>query len=55
METNNAFAADLREMMTNWNRIRAAALREFPCASAEKINAITAAAFEHSLGMKKAR
>jgi hypothetical protein len=46
------FAADLREMLTNWNTIERAARATFPKATKEEVYKITAGAMNHSLGIK---
>ncbi len=51
---NTTFAADIAEMMAAWNTIMAAAKREFPGASDEKLYQIAKSAMNHSLKMEAA-
>lgn len=46
-------ATDLAQMMGAWDRIAAAARREFPNASDEELYQITAGAMNHALGLSK--
>lgn len=46
-------ASDLAEAMAVWNRIIAAARREFPDASEERIYQIAKGAMNHALGIGK--
>lgn len=45
------FADDIAEMISAWNTIMAAAKREFPGASEEKLFAIASSAMKNSLGL----
>jgi hypothetical protein len=44
-------AADLREMLANWNKIEAAARTRYPNASEKEIYRLTSGAMNHSLGL----
>ena len=47
-----AVAKDIAEMMAAWDTIMAAARREFPAASDEKLFEIAKGAMNHSLGIE---
>lgn len=49
--TNATLADDLREMMSAWDDIQAAARAKFPDASAAEIDEIVKSAMDHSLGI----
>ncbi|UOF80938.1 hypothetical protein [Caudoviricetes sp.] len=49
---NTTIAQDLKEMMNGWNKIEAAARKQFPNASAEEIYQITSGAMKQALGIK---
>ncbi len=43
------FAADIAELMADWNKIEAAAKSQFPNASAEELFQITSGAINHAI------
>jgi len=53
--SNKSLAADLREMMTAWATIEAAARREFPGACEEEIYQICRGAMDHALKLHNPR
>lgn len=52
MQTVQSFAADMKEMIQAWDRLRDAAKAKFPGASEEEIFNIAAGAMNQSLGLK---
>ena len=46
------FTQDLKEMMSGWSAIVAAARAQFPNASKEEIYQIAKGAMQHTLGLK---
>lgn len=44
-------AADIKEMMNNWNNAEAAVREAFPSASDEQVYQLTSAAMKQSLGL----
>jgi len=52
MITNTNTAQDLQEMMNGWNKIMAAARREFPTATEENLFQIASGAMKNALGVK---
>ena len=48
------FAQDFKELMDGFNKIEAAAKKQFPLASTEEIYAITSSALNRSLNLKVA-
>lgn len=50
--TDKQLAKDLAELMNGWNKIEEAAKKQFPTASKEEIQKITAGAMNHTLGIK---
>jgi hypothetical protein len=45
-------ASDVREMMAAWDKIKAAAVAQYPGATDEQIYALTSGAMKHALGMR---
>jgi len=43
---------DIREMMVAWDKIRTAAVAQYPGATDEQIYALTSDAMKHALGMR---
>ena len=48
---SDSLVADLKEMMAGWNKIEAAAKKQFPCASKEELYQIAKGAMNHALGI----
>lgn len=55
MTTNQdkELAQDIATLMNGWNKIEEAAKKQFPNASKDEIQKITAGAMNHALGIKK--
>jgi hypothetical protein len=49
-KTNRTFAQDMAEMMQGWNKIEAAAKKQFPNATKEELFQICKSAMNHALG-----